>query len=128
MKRTREHSSNDSAAPSPSRPRKSQPLQRPAFGLPLNWRPERSYGPNQKFYFPNAVAEWSAIEATLRETSMLAVMNLLTDKDEWRRKVYDESIVEHWRKEAVTTEGQGFSDEMFDFVSIRNHQTGPMAY
>ncbi|KAB2580842.1 hypothetical protein BFW01_g6895 [Lasiodiplodia theobromae] len=115
MKRTREHPSNDPAAPSPSRPRTSQRLQRPAFGLPLNWRPERSYGPNQKFYFPNAVAEWSAIEATLRETSMLAVMNLLTDKDEWRRKVFDESIVEHWRKDAVTTEGQGFSDEMFDF-------------
>lgn len=48
---------------------------------------------------------------------MLAVMNLLTDKDEWLRKVFDENIVERWRKEAVTTEGQGFSDEMFDFVS-----------
>ncbi|KAL1649446.1 hypothetical protein SLS58_001501 [Diplodia intermedia] len=48
-------------------------------------------------------------------------MNLLTDKAEWRLKVFDESVVRHWRNEAVATEGQGFSDEMFNFVTNGNH-------
>ncbi|KAH7032346.1 hypothetical protein B0J12DRAFT_767451 [Macrophomina phaseolina] len=42
-------------------------------------------------------------------------MNVLTDKDEWRRKVFDETIVDHWREEAVTSEGQGFTADMFAF-------------
>lgn len=67
--------------------------------------------------FPNAVSDWAPRELTVRETSMLTVMNLLTDKDEWRRKVFDGAIVEHWRKEAVTAKGQGFTNAMFDFVS-----------
>jgi hypothetical protein len=59
---------------------------------------------------------------------MLAVMNQLTDKPEWRRKVFDETIVKRWKNEIVNDHGpqfrreplagkpQGFTSEMFEFV------------
>ena len=48
---------------------------------------------------------------------MLGMMNEITDKPEWDRKVNDETIVERWKKEALGKEAVDFSDLMFDYVS-----------
>lgn len=37
----------------------------------------------------------------VRETAMMMVMELLTDKPDWHLKVFDEEIVEKWRQEAL---------------------------
>ncbi|KAF2135272.1 uncharacterized protein K452DRAFT_260906 [Aplosporella prunicola CBS 121167] len=58
---------------------------------------------------------------------MLDAMNQLTDKPEWRRKVFDETIVLRWWSEVVNDQGpqyrreplngkpHGFTNEMFDY-------------
>ncbi len=38
---------------------------------------------------------------TVRETAMMVVMDLLTDKPDWHTKVFDEEIAEKWRQEAL---------------------------
>ncbi|KAF2741238.1 hypothetical protein EJ04DRAFT_480445 [Polyplosphaeria fusca] len=38
---------------------------------------------------------------TVRELEMLALINALTDKPEWNKKVFDEDIVEKWHEEAL---------------------------
>ncbi|KAG9599124.1 hypothetical protein KCU84_g5586, partial [Aureobasidium melanogenum] len=46
---------------------------------------------------------------------MMQVVNAITDKPDWRRKVLDETIIAKWRAEAITEEGQGFTEKMFDY-------------
>jgi hypothetical protein len=46
---------------------------------------------------------WGALSELLpvREVFMMAIMNSLTDKPNWERKVFDEDIVARWRREAL---------------------------
>ena len=39
---------------------------------------------------------------------MLGVMELLTDKTDWHKKVFDDSIVEKWREEAMAIPDEEF--------------------
>ncbi|KAF1809915.1 hypothetical protein P152DRAFT_383276, partial [Eremomyces bilateralis CBS 781.70] len=61
---------------------------------------------------------------TVREQSMLGVMEALTNKPEWRRKVFDEAIVAKWGSEVVDNDpdGRNFTDDMFDYciAELRN--------
>ncbi|KAF5314643.1 hypothetical protein D9611_007124 [Ephemerocybe angulata] len=50
---------------------------------------------------------------TVREILMLQFMEQVTDKPEWQKKVFDETIVEKWRAE--TASGFDFSKDMFEF-------------
>lgn len=99
-------------------------LQRPGSGLPICSQPDGQT-------FPSAVLGWGPGPVTERECGMLAVMDALSDKPDWERKVFDAAVVARWRAEAVYeppplrswshvthTARQGFDDAMFDFVSI----------
>ncbi|SPO07175.1 uncharacterized protein DNG_09869 [Cephalotrichum gorgonifer] len=98
------------------------PLRVPGAGLPINARPETM--------FPSALASpwsgmysWASRGVTLREQRMMAFISDITDKPEWERKVFDETIIEKWRAEAAQKpeELDGdviLSTEMFDFVGL----------
>ena len=47
---------------------------------------------------------------------MIDLMNKITDKQDWHRKVFDESIAQKWRQEALNAEEIDVSDQMFDWV------------
>ncbi|KAF2442510.1 hypothetical protein P171DRAFT_364692 [Karstenula rhodostoma CBS 690.94] len=56
----------------------------------------------------------------LRERNMMGVMDRLTDKPEWGRKVFDEDIVAKWKKEAMDMfkdepPEMQFSENMWDY-------------
>ena len=80
----------------------------PGFGLPVNYRPEH--------YFPTAVLDWSGTILTVRELNMMAIMDKITDKPDWDKKVFDNTIILKWRQEALGTEGMDVSEKMFDWV------------
>lgn len=74
--------------------------------------------------FPSAVQEgqWQSNTITTRERAMLWFINTITDKPEWDRKVFDDTIVAKWRAELDTfvATGQepldrGFTNEMYDY-------------
>lgn len=96
----------------------------PGFGRPLNAMLEQKksapYFSGEKDLFnrcPIALQGWSPEPLTVRERNMMQVVNAITDKPDWRRKVFDGTIIAKWRVEAVTEEGQGFTEKMFDYVS-----------
>lgn len=37
----------------------------------------------------------------VREVAMMGIMDTLTDKDDWHKKIFIESIIEKWREEAM---------------------------
>lgn len=80
----------------------------PGFGLPVNYRPDE--------HFPNAVLDWSGTILTVRELNMMAIMDKITDKTDWDKKIFDEAIVQKWRQEALATEGMDVSEKMLDWV------------
>ena len=63
----------------------------PGFGLPLE----------QESRIPNAMDSWDTSPITVRERSMIAAMATIKDKQDWTRKVFDETIVAKWRAEAL---------------------------
>lgn len=87
------------------------PLKVPGFGLPINHSLQWGEG------FPNAIMDWSAEALTLRELSMLHLINEITDKPDWERKVFDASLIEKWGQEAMDTASLDFTDSMLNYVS-----------
>lgn len=67
---------------------------------------------------PHGARGWYPLPLTKRELSMLAIMNLLTDKPEWDSKVFDEAIVAKWKREAFESWERLMSDGAFSWVSI----------
>lgn len=86
----------------------SDPVKLPGF-----WLPVKGNGPEESF--PNAIFDWAEPPSTVRERTMLALMESITDKPEWDRKVFDESIVQKWRQEAIDGD-MDVSDKMLDWV------------
>lgn len=73
----------------------------PGFGLPLGHLPPEGHR------FPvlvgNIYKDWRAATLSNREICMLSMIQDLTDKFEWWRKVRDASVTARWKKEAVDT-------------------------
>ena len=101
----------------------------PGFGCSLNAMPvkiydraERNREPKRRMRFPTAVKEDDRAEEeistlTYREIMMLRIMNELTDKPEWNRKVFDETIIQKWRAEALATHSANVTEKCVDYVS-----------
>ena len=86
----------------------AESIKLPGFGLPVNYRPDD--------FFLNAVLDWSGTILTARELNMMAIMDKITDKPDWDKKVFDETIVQKWRQEALATKGMDVSEKMLDWV------------
>jgi hypothetical protein len=70
----------------------------PGLGLPLRYNPNHDYG----YYANSASLHGSESELIfVRELAMMDVMDKLTDKLDWHKKVFDDAIVERWKKEAL---------------------------
>ena len=82
----------------------------PGFGLPVNYWPDD--------WFPTAAMDWSGTILTVRELNMMAIMDKITDKPDWDRKVFDDNIVHKWRQEALAIESMDVSEKMLDYVRM----------
>jgi hypothetical protein len=77
------------------------PAAYPGLGLDIRYGPwtDEGYG-----YPHGASNDGNGTESELlyvRELAMMDVMDKLTDKPDWHKKVFDEEIVAKWRKEAL---------------------------
>ena len=88
----------------------SNSIRLPGFGLPLDV--EEVEGA-----FPSAIMDWTGYPLTVRERTMMSLMNVITDKPDWDRKVFDENITRKWRQEALEDENMDVSERMLDWVS-----------
>lgn len=85
----------------------------PGLGLDLRFAPKDNRG----FYPIGAHGSCRASGSDpvpVRELAMMSVMDRLTDKPDWHKKVFDEEIVSKWRKEAMT-----IPDEQFHVLATR---------
>ncbi|KAL1603742.1 hypothetical protein SLS60_005332 [Paraconiothyrium brasiliense] len=83
-----------------------------------------SWNDQDRSRFPNAISDWSGTPLMLRERNMMTVMDRLTDKPEWTRKLFDEEIVAKWKKEAIDIfknepPEKQFSEKMWDYLIIQ---------
>ncbi|KAF9893467.1 hypothetical protein FE257_010779 [Aspergillus nanangensis] len=102
------------------------PLRRPGFNLPLNhtpWegRPEEPETWLRDLLFPNALIGRDLEDGpagrvnTFREILMMRVINTITEKPEWDRKVFDKDIVSKWRDE-IAASGEDITPKMMDWI------------
>ncbi|KAF7977244.1 hypothetical protein HWV62_4355 [Athelia sp. TMB] len=102
----------------------NNPIKLPGFGLPLSFTPSEADPQHQGFkgeLFPNALdCRSSQLRLTpLREFAMMRLMNSISDKPDWNRKVFDEEIVAKWTLEAMSASGAA-EDEVEDDEVIDN--------
>ncbi|RBA11058.1 hypothetical protein FPRO05_04231 [Fusarium proliferatum] len=86
-------------------------VRKPGLGLPLGHMPDQEDRFPLLFMEDNYENGWRAATLLIRESCMLKLVNELSDKPEWWRKVQDEAISSKWKKEAL---------EM-DWTSYRKH-------
>ncbi|KAJ5952512.1 uncharacterized protein N7479_010925 [Penicillium vulpinum] len=94
----------------------------PGFNVPLNCPPEPNICEDRftsLFGFPNALdpshMEYMDEIVTHRELLMMRVMNNITDKSDWDKKVFDSHITSKWREE-VAKSGQDVTPKMMNWI------------
>ncbi|KAJ6027985.1 hypothetical protein N7540_003561 [Penicillium herquei] len=84
----------------------------PGFTLPLNFRPEG-------IMFQNALdsdeIEGIGTQRTLWELTMMQIMNIITEKPGWYKKVFNEEITAKWRQE-ITNSSKTLTSGMVDWI------------
>ncbi|KAH8887891.1 hypothetical protein GQ53DRAFT_808840 [Thozetella sp. PMI_491] len=106
------------------------PLEVPGFnGVSLDKSLDR-----HGYYTPESVARqpfahgcdsWSADRLTVREISMLRLMDTITDKAEWTRKIFDDGIVARWKAESMALPDDMISEQAWDWVLTELRDRAP---
>jgi Protein of unknown function (DUF4246) len=78
----------------------------PGLGLPLR------HDPHEYGHYPIG-AHGNCFKASsdllpIRELAMMSIMDRLTDKEDWHKKVFDDDIVSKWREEALAIPDEQF--------------------
>ncbi|KAL2802072.1 hypothetical protein BJX63DRAFT_415975 [Aspergillus granulosus] len=94
----------------------------PGLTLPLNFQPPSDDTEYARRLFPTALQVQDLADGTsilplktLREITMLRLMDHITDKPGWQRKVLNRKITDKWRDE-LQGSGQDVSEKMLDFI------------
>ena len=53
---------------------------------------------------------------TVREYTMMEIMNRVTDKPSWETKVFDDTIASKWKAELLAQKDKDISEKMVDEV------------
>lgn len=90
----------------------------PGLGLPLRHDPVDT--DDDSIFFHPIGAHGNCRAATsmilpVREIAMMSVMDSLTDKEDWHKKVFDDGIISKWREEAMS-----IPDEDFVQLAVRD--------
>ncbi|KAJ6438835.1 WD40 repeat 2 [Purpureocillium lavendulum] len=92
-------------------------LTRPGFGLPLGWLPDGRFpvlvcppmtAANRNW--ADSDSEWCANTLLIREACMLKLVDDLTDKPEWWRKIHDAHITAKWKAEALALDWTAYRE------------------
>ncbi|PYI01645.1 hypothetical protein BO78DRAFT_401189 [Aspergillus sclerotiicarbonarius CBS 121057] len=95
-------------------------IERPGFHLPLNHKPAGKNRWDSPLY-PNALDFGDIYDGyvghiyTLREITMVQIMNAISEKPEWDCKVFDDTITERWRTEIMES-GRDVTPSMMDWI------------
>ncbi|KAF8647080.1 hypothetical protein AX16_006914 [Volvariella volvacea WC 439] len=89
--------------------------QLPGFGLPVNHAPEGFTFPNSTDLAQTGRSDSALPPLMLREIAMLQIMNLITDKPEWDKKVFNDEIVSKWKEEALADSAQSITPAMMEW-------------
>ncbi|KAF7952592.1 uncharacterized protein EAE97_002089 [Botrytis byssoidea] len=91
----------------------------PGLGLPLRYDPQKDS--DNKSHYPIGAHDgcWGAKSKLIyvRELAMMSIMDRLTDKEDWHKKVFNEEVVSKWREEALA-----IPDEQFWMIAISDKQ------
>ena len=55
---------------------------------------------------------------TVREYTMMEIMNRISDKPSWETKVFDDTIAANWKAELLAQSDRDISEKMVDEVRI----------
>ncbi|KAF8168447.1 hypothetical protein B0H34DRAFT_59324 [Crassisporium funariophilum] len=86
----------------------------PGFGRPVNYVPNEKDPDFVGKLLPNVLTGKEFQMMTVRESTMLQIMNVATDKLDWHVKVQDHDIMKKWKMEALNS-GRDVTEKMVDW-------------
>ncbi|QGA19153.1 hypothetical protein EYB26_006841 [Talaromyces marneffei] len=93
----------------------------PGLTLPLKWKPNEGFGSYREL-FPCALdpsqmdtGGYLTFLRTKREILMMRIMNTITDKPDWDRKIYNPDITSKWATEIVDS-GADVTPKMLEWI------------
>ncbi|OJD23982.1 hypothetical protein ACJ73_04661 [Blastomyces percursus] len=105
------------------------PLMLPGFGIELNraesWRPTLAEGyvtsrrkKLESLLSLQTLEGYRAMQrlTPIREFTMLQIMNTITDKPGWEKKIFSSDITNRWREEIMAHKDMDVSEKMIDWV------------
>src|SRR6202012_2409733 len=87
------------------------PLKVPGFGLYIH----HEVSPHQSLRFRHGASDFHNDRLTAREGSMLRLMDSMTAKPDWSKKIHNDEIVSKWRKEATAVPDSLINERAFDW-------------
>ncbi|KAL3490985.1 hypothetical protein BJX62DRAFT_225529 [Aspergillus germanicus] len=99
-------------------PKQMTPFELPGWNLPLTYKPERDW---RDTVFANALDHtdiedgYCGYTFTVRELLMMQIMESVTDKPDWEKKVFNEEITNKWREE-IAQSGRDVTDKMIEYI------------
>lgn len=91
-------------------------LRVPGFGLPITHRIPRGrpLGAETK-RFRHGISDYAGDRMVAREVYMLRLMEVITEKKDWQKKVFDENIAAKWSEEATVGNDSLICDKSFQW-------------
>lgn len=80
----------------------------PGLGFPLRHNPQENNGHYPIGAHGSCYGSHSDM-LPIRELAMMAIMDRLTDKEDWHKKVFNDGIVSKWREEALAIPDDEFN-------------------
>jgi Protein of unknown function (DUF4246) len=90
-------------------------LKVPGFGLPIDFELEHNYQKDSGTYFRHGINDFHGDRFTVRELSMLQFMETITEKPDWYKKVFDDTIVKKWKDEIFAQPNTLISEKAFEW-------------
>ncbi|KAL2849752.1 hypothetical protein BJX68DRAFT_275968 [Aspergillus pseudodeflectus] len=96
-------------------PKQTTPFELPGWNLPLTHKPVRDVRFANALDTNDIEVGWCGYTFTLRELLMMQIMESVTDKPDWEKKVYIEEITNKWREE-IAQSGKDVTDSMIEYI------------
>jgi hypothetical protein len=94
----------------------NQGLKVPGHGLPIDFQIEEAQEVSGVGgYFRHGINDFRPARYTAKELAILQLMDAVTEKPDWDKKVFDDTIVNKWKTESQAQNGSLITDNTFDW-------------
>lgn len=92
-------------------------LRVPGFGLAICYRISRNKEDDLQC-FRHGISDYTGERMTAHELDMLRLMEAITEKPDWHKKIFNDEITSRWSEEAIAEKQSLITDKSFQWCML----------